>query len=650
MSVDIINKLGDAIIIKLIEPYKNIKRIISYEDDILGEDTNNYFDRFFRWSYDNKVFSDFTLLTDLNLQKLTLDNNKEFWIEYKYEAIELDTGHELEFKSISLEIITEEGRILAEIQANASSCDPNDPSCTGNLIIEDCCGEDSFSPYDWAEQANCLYDQLTEVTNNLFGHCIKYYRVEPDKRSRDSFLKEDTLYTRDEVQEIKVLVPDNEFPSNEFQFDPFDGMGHKGFEVHITRKEFETAFGAKERPRERDSIYIPLNQKMYTVSSVALSDEIFQMHAYWRVKLEKWEDRQNIYDSPEIEQELDDLTVSMDDVFGDEIEDEKLKVTKPQQYKTIGTGKNDYVRSEISPDIKIKDEKINNNWTIVSKNYYDLSNMKFGILAAKYRKDVDIKEDDNRAFTFWFRSKFKEQSPLINISTYINNNNNLQITTSKEHNYKVNDIIEITGVPEFLNTLLYIKTIIDDKNIVIDTKFITGLSGGKLRHKQYAPILYGYNTNITTNNGMSIELLNGYIKVSINNKDYIFVTGHDYEKDKWYSVVINMSNQFDQISSYLYKLDKPLNYTNPQAQDNSLTKVYNETKDLNGPVSINSNDKWSILGSLVDLTNIRIFEIPIEEESHDAVLNQTVVRDTQLALLVDNGMPQIKLMKMLNPR
>jgi hypothetical protein len=56
------------------------------------------------------------------------------------------------------------------------------------------------------------------------------------------------------------------------------------------------------------------------------------------------------------------------------------------------------------------------------------------------------------------------------------------------------------------------------------------------------------------------------------------------------------------------------------------------------------------LGSPIDLTNIRIFELPIEEESHDAVLNQYVVRDTQLAILVDNAIPQLKLMRLENPR
>ena len=243
--------------------------------------------------------------------------------------------------------------------------------------------------------------------------------------------------------------------------------------------------------------------------------------------------------------------------------------------------------------------------------------------------------------------------PQLNIISYDDNNGNLQLTTSSEHNYKVNDIVEITSVSEYNNQLFYVKQIIDNNTFILDTQFITGVSSpnGKIRYKQHAPVLYGYNILNPSADGLSIELLNGYINISINNVNYVFATGlAEYEDDTWYSVIINMSNTFNQLTAYLYKLNKPLNFTTPQLQDSSLELIYNETKSLNGPISVNSGDSWALLGSLIDLTNIRIFEIPIEEESHDAVLNQYVVRDTQLALLVDNAIPQIKLMRFENPR
>ena len=437
-----VNEAGDSILIKLIEPYKRVKNIISFTDVTVGEDTNNYFSKSFRWSIDNITFSDFITLNDLNLANLDLDPGNDFWIEYKYEAEDIQTGHTMEFTSIALEIITEAGRLQQVVQVQTSACDPSMPGCVGNLIIEDCCGEDNtFKPYAWMNGANCLYDQLSEVTTKIFGHCVRYYRVEPDKESEDVILREHSIFNRNKVRDIQVLVPDNEFPPNDFQFDPYEGMGFEGFEIHITRREFETAFGAKARPRERDSIYFPINQRMYTVNSVALADEINAMHTYYKIKLRKFEDSKSTISTPEIEQELEELVIGIDDVFDEKTQEEVLKVTKPQEYKTIGQGNNDYVRSEINPTIQILDENINNNWTIVSKNYYNLSKMTYNSVAVKYRVKAELKEEENRAFTFWFRPRFTKQKPRINISSLDNSSGSLRITTVAANGYTLGDYI-----------------------------------------------------------------------------------------------------------------------------------------------------------------------------------------------------------------
>lgn len=645
----LINEIGDTILIKLEKPYTKIKRIASFIDDVKGEDTSNFFSKYFRWSIDNVNFSEFIPLTDINLQKLELDPTNDFWIEYKYETVELDTGNSLEFISISLEVITDDGRILEEMQVNINSCDIG---CVNNLIIEDCCNDNVFNPYDWANNANCLYDQLSEVTTKLFGHCVDYYRVEPDKKNRDPFLKEDTIFNRNYKAKIKVLVPDNEFPSNEIQFDPFLGMTSEGFEIHITRKEFEEAFGPNERPRERDSLYIELNRKKYEVSSVMLSDEIHQMHAYWRVKLKKWEDKANINSEEDIKDELEELTSSMEEAFGADTEIDTLKVVKPLQYNTIGLGDDDYIRKEINKDITIVDEKINNNWTIVSKNYYDLNTLPPNTIALKYRKNVRLTESEDRAFSFWFRSKLPKDKNYVSISAISNNNDFLQVTTTTENNFNAGDIIEFKNLQGFNNNIFYIKDIIDNFNFVVDVKYVNTniVSSSKVRIKSVATVLHGYESN-NLHDGMSIQILNNYVHIIINNESYTFNLGFDtFDENIWYSAIINLSNNFKQLGLHLYKLEKPLTYVNPQLQDTSLNLIYSNIKELNDKILIDSYAKWSLLSSPINLTNIRIFKSIIEEESRELVLNQYVVKDSHLSILVDNAVIQLKLLKFKNPR
>ncbi len=100
----------------------------------------------------------------------------------------------------------------------------------------------------------------------------------------------------------------------------------------------------------------------------------------------------------------------------------------------------------------------------------------------------------------------------------------------------------------------------------------------------------------------------------------------------------------------MYKLNKTQTYTVPQNEDSSMTSISYSAIALPNKVSFDSGDMWSLLGSSIDLTNVRIFKTPIEEESQNAVLNQYVVRDTQLVLLIDNAVPRLKLAKFENPR
>ena len=62
------------------------------------------------------------------------------------------------------------------------------------------------------------------------------------------------------------------------------------------------------------------------------------------------------------------------------------------------------------------------------------------------------------------------------------------------------------------------------------------------------------------------------------------------------------------------------------------------------------NDSWKILGCQTDLTNIRIWKKPIEEELQSLVLSQYVVKDTHLTLLLDNASPELMLQDVTDAR
>ena len=246
----------------------------------------------------------------------------------------------------------------------------------------------------------------------MWGHPTKYFRVEPDQRSKDVVLMEYSLYNVKEQGEVKIIVPDNAMPTREFQYDIF-GMG---FEVHITKGQMEKAFGTNIAPRPRDYMYVPVMNRMYEISSVSFADEFNQSMTYWRVMLKKYEERTStLHDTDAtgvaLEATQDALYTGVEEVFGEEIKDEYRQSTKPEQYQTMFSEVGDGIRERIHNSLVISDKEIRNKWTIIAKNTYDLEAVKdLGIECLVYKKYSQLTADKNMAFSAWFKPNFTSAS------------------------------------------------------------------------------------------------------------------------------------------------------------------------------------------------------------------------------------------------
>jgi hypothetical protein len=297
-----------------------------------------------------------------------------------------------------------------------------------NIIVS--CDENLFDPYALQKPIN-MYKQITDLSTNMFGHKVKYFRVEADQRSRDVILMEYSLYNVKESGEFKVMVPDNEMPTNDFRFDIY-GMGFEDFEIHVTKTQFESIFGVNKSPKSRDYLYFPIMNRMYEVSSVSFADEFNMELTYWKVLLKKYEDRtSSIHTDTVVEQEVSDLITGLDEVFGEEIQDEYVQVSKPEQYQTVFTSVSDGIRDRIHNSLSILDTEIRNKWTIVSKNTYDLSSIKdIGIEALVYKRKSVLATDDNLAITLWFKPNLTVTNPSATLIDGRLNNKGLKLSTA----------------------------------------------------------------------------------------------------------------------------------------------------------------------------------------------------------------------------
>ena len=359
-------------------------------------DTNNRFAYEWRYSQEGTVsdggqMSEFSPLnintTPADLLGQTFDPTKPLWIDIRAEVAALSDLHAISLFSVTFELETQAGTIESCPQICNDCNDPYLDGCT-NVVVA--CEDPVYNPYNLSKPT-AIYKELTELSTKMWGHEVKYFSVEPDKRSRDVVLMEYSLYNVQAQGQVKIMVPDNEMPTQDFQFDIF-GMGWEDFEVHITKGQMEAAFGAGKPPRARDYLYFPLMNRMYEVASVSFADEFNMEMTYWRVMLRKYEERTSTIVGDDatgqaIQTEMDGLTVGLEEVFGEELQAEYAQTSKPEQYQTVFSPVADGIRDRIHNAITISDMEIRNKWTIVSKNHYDLSTIKDrGIEALVYKK------------------------------------------------------------------------------------------------------------------------------------------------------------------------------------------------------------------------------------------------------------------------
>lgn len=533
--------------------------------------SSNFFDYQFRWSQTGDLFSE---LVELNhteeypyIEGIEYDPTKPLHIDIKAEVSELVFGNTLTFISIEFTIETESGVIISCPNFCEDCEDPFSMNGCANILVE--CSSNQFNPYNLTKSIK-IYKQLVGIVNRIFGHDVTYFKTEPDLRTTDVILMEYSLHNVVDKKTIKILVPDNEFPTESVTYDIF-GIELQDFEIHITAEEFESQFGLGKYPRNKDYMYIPIINAMYEINSISLADEFNQSSSYWKVKLVKYQDRGDVI-KRQFENDTDILVTGIEEVFGARIQEEYTKNLKQEQFQTVINSSFDGIRKFINTETIIKDYELKNRWTLVSKNYYNFTKIPVGTTSVSYEATSKVESGNNVAYTSWFAVKF----PLNSIENY---------------------------------------TLITDANNI----FKITIS----------------NTELEVSTPVGVET---------------FTHGITFDRDDWYGYVVNINNEFLQISASIYSIDETITGNLPHTAQSNLINKFSETRPLTGEIIWDSQSSYELRSNRMNMTNIRVFDTPIEFEQHTNILNQYVVRDNQRSIIIDNAIPNIKSKKFANAR
>lgn len=647
---------NDQLLISLNSPYKNLIEISGFNYSVNGETDSLYYQKDFRWSTDGVLYNDWQPLDNEHLERILLDPEKDFWPQYRFTQI---GNGELEFESISLETTTDDGRI-----SEIPMCGVNDNGiCCGqqNLVFE-CC-EDGFNPYALGNSSS-IYTQISKVVSDMFGFCVRYFKTSTDQRSKDVILHEYSLLNVIGEGNVKIVVPDNQLPSREINFNPLMMDYPTVFEVHIVKSAFRQVFGQDSKPEVGDYLYFEqYMNKMYEINATSETDDYLYTGAYWRVSLAQYQKRSAVkFDDPEEELAVDTLIFNTDKFNIESLEQEK-DARKPDQYNTIGKYENDYVRRILDKKLKIEMENIHNNWTVISKSHYALKSLPKGQKVIVYRYDKGWSNSDERMITCWFRPKnVKALGGKIKVEELLSyNDNKLAIKLSKSNlNIHPGDLIKLTGTD--YPKMIKIKHV-EDGILYTDVRF----KDNCMYDAMVTPI--STNTFLVNDGGFSLAQTYNSILVSLNNKDIVFdikqglqglqgsqgsqglqgSTDKDisFETNKWYGIILMFKPSEGKCGLWVYTLSD--GDSNLRNMNQELVQMFYSMKEAENDLSCQDGN-WSLMSCELDLTNLRIWNKLCEESLHNLILSQYVVKDSHLCELVDNAQPELLLDKVTNPR
>lgn len=624
-----LNLQNEFVIFRNEEPYKFVKEIKTVERSIIGE---GYLEEF-RWSTDNGTFSSWVILSGSALRDLPLtEDEPDLYIQNR--VTNLDNNP-----------ISIDGYSYTFEHWTASELDIKYPPviCDTRGILKNAIEITSaiFKPYE-INYSLCMYNELNYTVNNLFGWDVEYFRVEPDLKTIDPILMEYSLGTSFDKQCVKVLVPDNEFPDAKPDYIPMGIEFEMPFEVHIDKSYWQELYPGT-MPQADDVMYFPKSRRIYDVLNSYAVKAFMEEESYYAIALVKHTPKSNIIKSLEIEDYMDQLATSVEKEFGETTDNMVEDIANPQQFERFQGSKYDITRQYINESLVVVEEKVNSGNVILMERHYDMSNLLTETVISYYAK-ANLTVDEDFGYSSWFNIINKRTIVNIdNVSNFALIDNTITFKFNRIRQYTVGDWIEFKrGEIKFIITVDSVSESGGETTIIgeIDTNILDNLNQrfpnwSMLGNYQISPadkntLLLGWNT--VTNTGIDIAiLLNRYISIKINDKNYFFSITNDILFNTWYGIVINASNKFKQIDVEIWGIK-------PNEHENGLLNLFTQTIPIDS-IIYNTDVEYSLIGSPIKLTNIRIWNKTMQIEKQENILSQLIVNDAHLAIVIDNALP-----------
>ena len=482
-----------------------------------------------------------------------------------------------------------------------------------------------WNPYDFGKIVD-WHEFLAGTVNDMLGFAIDYHRTDPDKNGIDPIIHEYQLHNIVDMKSIKVLVPENQFPDNQVVINQFNLDLFDTFKINILKTEFKAAFGEQTRPGQEDILYFCQINRMYIVKHAQIHKDVMNAGIYYDVILEKYEKRANVINRVEESKEkIESLTrnTTIDDLFGFEKDQDTAQIANKKQMKPKTF---DFIRNSInSRMVYVKNEVYNGDIKIMEACYF-LENIAADEDAVNYvTQDNNVLKSDNRSFVFWvnFPNLYSPDKAIsrdmiegydIPDNTIYNFIDNMD---SEGNGYKIwyqndaiwfmmNDYIEKIPITLMTNIWYAVVVNLDQRQRKFSTKVYR-------RNTSVSVILYNPTTYERLELDLDTEMTD--IEYEMNVNGFRAVDNQEITSNEVQSTFIEMES---------YEHDMP------------------------EPYEFSHDEKLSVKGSRMYISNIRVLDDLIKDGDEQVVLNELIIKDAQHVIVADNTEKKIQAENIFN--
>lgn len=452
--------------------------------------------------------------------------------------------------------------------------------------------------------ANQILGGLNSAVSNMVGVDVIWFRLQPDKRSQDVIFQSYTLYgVEDCPLSFKAVYSDNSYDDAAITYNIMGINFNVPMTLDIALDVWKAATNDDGTiPQKGDIVFIPMSRKLMEVVSMQPVKQLGAQLTSYKVNLSIYTPTRSRIVGEQLKESIEDNTTNLRERFGEDIKTNVKDLVDDNQLSLYTSTSKDK-QKEISPVIpegssvysikNIISEDIYADGHTVARSYYTLDVTTDKVI--KYNISDSFTNEDERCLSCWIKIKEPINSYVKNIKNGFDiekEDGNYYAITQTGGKFKIGNNVVIKR-----GNIIIPGEVVDKDKILVNGDLITKLSK-QYKNWNHLPgfaLLPDNVTNILGSDIFEVNIKGGGAMISIKYEDdeTLIQLSENIKFDKWYGLIINMSDKFDVYS-----------FTDIDGKLSLVSSVDGIENEIYENVNI---EEYYIKPSVTNLTNIRLY-------------------------------------------